>query len=253
MKSKNITFKSSQGHMLSARMDLPDSGECRTAVLFAHCFTCSKNLNAVGHISRALADRGVGVFRFDFTGLGQSEGDFSDSRFSTDIDDLVAAAAFMEQEWKAPAILMGHSLGGAAVLQAAGRIASVKAVATIGSPCNPQNVQRHMSEQIDEIEEKGEATVTLAGRPFKIKKQFLDDLREQVMDDIIRNLGKALLIFHSPVDKTVGIDNAAHIYKLARHPKSFVSLDDADHLLTDDKDATYVGNVTAVWAERYFT
>jgi putative redox protein len=192
------------------------------------------------------------VFRFDFTGLGQSEGDFSDSMFSTDIDDLVAASAFMEQKWKAPAILMGHSLGGAAVLQAAGRIGSVKAVATIGSPCNPQNVQRHMTEKIDEIEEKGEATVTLAGRPFKIKKQFLDDLREQVMDDIIRNLGKALLIFHSPVDKTVGIDNAAHIYKLARHPKSFVSLDDADHLLTNDKDAAYVGNVTAVWAERYF-
>lgn len=253
MKSTKFEFRSSQGHNLSARMDEPDSGECKAAVLFAHCFTCSKNLKAVGHIGRALTDRGFAVFRFDFTGLGQSEGDFSESTFSTDIEDLVAAAAYMKQKWKAPRVLMGHSLGGAAVLMAAGRIDSVDAVATIASPCNPQHVQRHMKEKIAEIESEGEATVTLAGRPFKVKKKFLDDLREQVMDEVIRNLGKALLIFHSPVDETVGIDNAAHIFKLARHPKSFVSLDDADHLLTREEDARYVGAVTATWAGRYFT
>jgi pimeloyl-ACP methyl ester carboxylesterase len=192
------------------------------------------------------------VFRFDFTGLGQSEGDFADTTFSTDVKDLVLAADFMGSEWKSPSILMGHSLGGAAVLQAAGQISSARAVTTIGSPCNPSHVQKHMSQKIDEIESKGEATVTLAGRPFRIKKAFLDDLSGHVMDNIIGNLGKALLIFHSPVDETVGIDNAAHIYKMARHPKSFVSLDDADHLLTDERDAGYVGRVTAAWAERYF-
>jgi len=253
MKSKNVKIKNSQGHNLSARMDLPESGTCKSTVLFAHCFTCSKNLKAVGHISRALTDHGIGVFRFDFTGLGQSEGDFSDSTFSTDIKDLTAASKFMSENWKAPEILMGHSLGGAAVLQVAGRITSAKAVATIGSPCNPKHVLHHLEEKMDEIEEKGEATVRLAGRPFKIKKTFLDDLDEQVMDQYIQNLKKALLIFHSPVDETVSIDNAARIYKMAKHPKSFVSLDDADHLLTKEEDAKYVGQVTAAWAERYFS
>lgn len=253
MKSKSVEFNGSQGVKLSARMDEPENGVCRATAIFAHCFTCSKNLRAVGHISKALTSHGIGVFRFDFTGLGQSEGDFSDSTFSTDIQDLVAAADFISENWKAPNILMGHSLGGAAVLQAARHIDGIEAVATIGSPCNPQHVQHLMSEKIDEIEEEGEATVTLAGRPFKIKKNFLDDLREQVMDDVIKNLGKALLIFHSPVDQTVSIDNAAHIYKLAKHPKSFISLDQADHLLTNEEDAKYVGSVTAAWAERYFS
>jgi len=252
MNSKKIEFENSQGYMLSARLDEPDSGKSRTSLLFAHCFTCSKNLKAVGHISRALTEKGIAVFRFDFTGLGQSEGEFADSSFSTDVQDLAAASEFIEQNGNRPEILMGHSLGGAAVLQAANRIQSIKAVATIGSPCNPQHVQHHMERKIEEIEEKGEATVTLAGRPFKVKKQFLDDLREQVMDDTIRNLNKALLIFHSPADQTVSIENAAHIYKLARHPKSFISLDDADHLLTNEEDAKYVGTVTAAWAERYF-
>lgn len=158
----------------------------------------------------------------------------------------------MDKIDKSPDILMGHSLGGAAVLQAANHIKSVRAVSTIGSPCNPQHVVHHMDAKLDEINEKGEATVLLAGRPFKVKKQFLDDLREQVMNKTIRDLKKALLIFHSPVDETVGIENAAHIYKLARHPKSFISLDDADHLLTAEKDSNYVGEVTAAWASRYF-
>ncbi len=242
----------SAGHELSARMDEPDSGECKANVLFAHCFTCSKNLNAVGNISRALTDRGIGVLRFDFTGLGGSEGDFSESTFSTDVEDLGKAAEFMKSQGKEPDILMGHSLGGAAALQATHSIPSLQAVVTIGSPCNPQHVEHLLSDKKEEIESKGEANVILAGRRFTIKKKFLEDLREQTMDEIIRNLNTALLIFHSPVDDTVGIDNAAHIYKLARHPKSFISLDQADHLLTDDKDSGYVGAVTAVWAERYF-
>jgi len=253
MNSKNITFKNKNGLSLSARIDEPDSGEVRSTLLFAHCFTCGKNLKALGHISRALTDLGIGVFRFDFTGLGQSEGDFSDSTFSGDVQDLVSAAKYMGKNWMAPSILMGHSLGGAAVLQAASKINSSKAICTIGSPCSPQHVQHLMSESLDEIQEKGEAEVSLAGRKFKIKKTFIDDLDEQRMDNLIKNLNKALLIFHSPVDETVSIDNAAHIYKLARHPKSFISLDDADHLLSKAEDADYIGKVTAAWAERYFT
>lgn len=252
MKSKKIEFEGSAGYNLSARIDEPDSGDCKTTLLFAHCFTCNKNLRAIGHISRALTDKGIGVFRFDFTGLGESEGDFSESTFSHDVQDLIAAAGYMHKNWIAPKILMGHSLGGAAILQAANSIPSSEAVTTVGSPCNPQHVQHLLDDKKDEIEQKGEAEVVLAGRRFKIKKKFLDDLAEQTMDEVIRNLNKALLIFHSPVDKTVGIDNAAHIYKLAKHPKSFISLDDADHLLTKDDDAQYVGNVTTAWAERYF-
>lgn len=253
MKSQKLTFEGSAGYNLSARMDEPDDGNLRATLLFAHCFTCSKNLNAVGNISRVLTDRGIGVFRFDFTGLGESEGDFADSTFSTDIQDLVAASEYMDRHWQAPTLLMGHSLGGAAVLQAAHHIPSARAVATVGAPCSPQHVQHHMEHRIEEIESEGEATVSLAGRKFLIKKQFIEDLRQQNMDEVIAGLDRALLIFHSPVDATVGIDNAAHIYQLARHPKSFISLDQADHLLTDEQDSHYVGSVTAAWAERYFT
>jgi putative redox protein len=251
MKSRNIEFSGSQGTNLSARIDEPDDGISKGAVLFAHCFTCSKNLRAVGHISRALTSHGMGVFRFDFTGLGESEGDFADTNFSSNIDDLNAASKYMEQEWSAPRMLIGHSLGGAAVLQAAHHISSAEAVATIGAPCNPEHVTHHLMDKKDEIMKTGKARVKLAGRIFTIKKQFLDDLEEQKMDKIIGTLDKPLLIFHSPVDQTVGIDNAAHIYKLAKHPKSFISLDDADHLLTNEDDARYVGSVTAAWVDRY--
>jgi len=251
MKNHKINFKGSQGVALSARIDEPDNGKPKGAVLFAHCFTCSKNLRAVSHISRTLTEHGMGVFRFDFTGLGESEGDFSDTNFSSNIDDLQAAAKYMERQWLAPRMLIGHSLGGAAVLQAAHKISSVEAVATIGAPCNPEHVTHHLMDKIDEIEKKGEARVNLAGRVFTIKKQFLDDLKEQAMNDVIKNLDKPLLIFHSPVDQIVGIDNAAHIYKLAKHPKSFISLDDADHLLTNEKDAQYIGSVTSAWVDRY--
>lgn len=253
MQSKKTQFENSKGQILSAKMDLPDSGELKATALFAHCFTCGKNLRSVGQISNSLTDNGIGVFRFDFTGLGESEGEFSESTFSTDVKDLVKASEFMQENWQAPRILIGHSLGGAAVLQAASGITSAEAVTTIGAPCSPQHVQHLMEHKIDDIREQGEATVNLAGRPFKITKQFVDDLNQQVMDEIIGNLKKALLIFHSPIDETVGIDNAAHIFKLAKHPKSFVSLDDADHLLMKQEDARYVGKVTAAWAERYFT
>jgi putative redox protein len=251
MKSKKVEFEGSQGESLSARIDEPEAGVSKGSVLFAHCFTCSKNLKAVGRISQALTDQGMGVFRFDFTGLGESEGDFANTNFSSNVEDLVKAADYMNSEFSKPRMLIGHSLGGAAVLQAAGLIDSVEAVATIGAPCNPKHVAHHLVDKREEIEEKGEARVKLAGRIFTIKKQFLDDLNEQNMDNIITNLGKALLIFHSPVDETVGIENAAHIYKLAKHPKSFISLDDADHLLTNEEDALYVGKVAGAWVERY--
>ncbi|MDZ7720504.1 MAG: alpha/beta fold hydrolase [Balneolaceae bacterium] len=251
MKTTKLTFPGSQEAELSAKMDQPDDGISRGTVLFAHCFTCSKNLRAVSNISKALTGSGFGVFRFDFTGLGESEGDFSDTNFSSNVDDLVAAADYMENEWEAPRMLMGHSLGGAAVLQAAHQIKSSEAVVTVGAPCNPDHVTHHLLDKREEIEKKGEARVNLAGRTFTIKKQFLDDLEEQLMDKIIRNLERSLLIFHSPVDQTVGIDNAAHIYKLAKHPKSFISLDDADHLLSNQDDAKYIGLVTAAWGSRY--
>jgi putative redox protein len=251
MNSQKIKFIGAQGEKLSARIDEPDSGSTKGVVLFAHCFTCSKNLRAVGHISRTLTEHDMSVFRFDFTGLGESEGDFSDTNFSSNIEDLESAAEFIKEEWSAPRMLMGHSLGGAAVLQAAHHIPSIEAVATIGAPCNPEHVTHHLMDSMDEIEDKGAARVKLAGRVFTIKKQFLDDLKEQKMNQVIKHLGRPLLIFHSPVDQTVGIDNAAHIYKLAKHPKSFISLDDADHLLTNEEDAKYVGSVAAAWVERY--
>lgn len=251
MRSKRITFKGAYGDKLAAYIDLPED-KVKTCALFAHCFTCSKNLKPVKNISRTLNERDIGVFRFDFTGLGESEGDFADTNFSSNIEDLLAAADYLNKNYQAPEILIGHSLGGAAVLQVASQIKQSKAVVTIGAPSNPAHVKKNFKANLQEIESKGEATVTLAGRDFKIKKQFLDDLEAARMDDTIRNLDRALMIFHSPVDETVGIENAAHIYKLAKHPKSFVSLDDADHLLMKQEDSTYVAEVLASWAKRYF-
>lgn len=251
MRYLKIKFQNHDGDKLGARLDLPSSGEPHAYALFAHCFTCSKNLRAVGHISRALTEAGIAVFRFDFTGLGESEGDFADTNFSSNIADLVAAADYLASQHRAPKLLIGHSLGGAAVLQAAGQIESAVAVATIGAPCSPEHVTHLLESKRDEIEAAGQAVVNLAGRQFTIKKQFLDDLEASRMQASIRTLKRALVIFHSPIDNTVGIENAAEIFKTAKHPKSFISLDQADHLLTNEGDARYVGEMIAAWVRRF--
>ena len=252
MQSKKVEFQGAFGDTLSAKIDIPENGEIKACALFAHCFTCSKDLKAVGHITKALASVGIATFRFDFTGLGQSDGNFADTNFSSNVDDLVAAANFMATELnEAPSILIGHSLGGAAVLQATHRIKSIRAVATIGAPAEPAHVKDNFKMSLDEIDSKGFAKVSLAGRPFTIKKQFVDDLEESKMHGFINGLGCALIVFHSPIDNTVGIDNAAKIFQAARHPKSFISLDTADHLLQNKSDSEYVGHVLGTWAERY--
>ncbi|MCS3703253.1 bifunctional alpha/beta hydrolase/OsmC family protein [Salinibacter ruber] len=248
---EKIRFENADGNALAARLDRPDGESPCAFALFAHCFTCSKDLRAAGAISRALTRHGIAVLRFDFTGLGESEGDFADTNFSSNVEDLIAAADYLSEHYEAPRILVGHSLGGAAVLQAAQRLDSVQAVSTIGAPYDPEHVTQHLQDAVEDIEEKGEARVQLAGRTFTIRKQFLDDLAATKMETTIRTLGRALLIFHSPVDQTVGANNAAKIFQAAKHPKSFVSLDDADHLLTDRSDAEYLGVVLGAWAEKY--
>lgn len=251
MSTERITFEGATGHLLAAQLELPADARPRAYALFAHCFTCSKNLKAAVNITRALSGMGIGVLRFDFTGLGESEGDFADTNFTSNVDDLVAAARYIESELGAPQLLVGHSLGGAAVLHAATRLDSVRAVATIGAPAEPSHVLKHIGESREEIERLGEATVLFGGRPFRVKRQFLDDLEQQRMSEVVQNLGRALLLLHSPIDQIVGIENAETLYSLARHSKSFVSLDDADHLLMDVADSTYAGRVLSTWADRY--
>jgi len=246
-----LTFAGSSGQDLAARLELPASGRPRAYALFAHCFTCSKNIRAAVDITRTLSGLGIAVVRFDFTGLGESEGDFADSNFSSNVEDLLAAARHMEDDLEAPAILIGHSLGGPAVLHAANSLPSVRAVATIGAPADPAHVLHHLSSAQDEIERTGEATVQIGGRPFQVKKQFLDDLEDQRMAEVVSGLDRALLVFHSPIDDIVGIENAARLYTMAKHPKSFVSLDGADHLLSDPADSKYVATVLAAWAQKY--
>ncbi|WP_022835804.1 bifunctional alpha/beta hydrolase/OsmC family protein [Salisaeta longa] len=247
---EKVTFPNADGTSLAARFDRPPAPP-RAVVLFAHCFTCSKDLKAVGAISRTLVEEGFAVLRFDFTGLGESAGDFADTTFSSNIEDLVAAADFLADAYAAPQLLIGHSLGGAAVLRAAHQIPSVEAVATIGAPYDPEHIKHLLTEELDTIAAEGAAEVTLAGRPFTIKKKFLDDLARQSTDDVVRTLDRPLLLFHSPVDQTVGIENARMIYDAAKHPKSFVSLDQASHLLTDPADAAFVGRVLSAWGARH--
>jgi len=253
MKTIKVSFKNREGHKLTARIELPANRKPGAFALFAHCFTCNKNLSAVRNISRALTAAGFGVLRFDFTGLGESEGDFADTNFSSNIQDIKAAADFLNKEFMAPALLIGHSLGGAAVLYAAAAIESVSAVATIGAPADPKHVKHLISSSIEDINQKGYAEVSIGGRPFTIKQQFLDDLEAVNMADVLSNLKKALLVAHSPQDNIVGIDNAAGIFKNARHPKSFVSLDGADHLLSKSADSDYIGSVISNWARRYIS
>ena len=245
-----IMFPGSLGAQLAARLDLP-SGKPTAYALFAHCFTCSKETLAASRIGAALTARGIAVLRFDFTGLGGSGGDFANTNFSSSVSDLVAAAAWMREHHEAPKLLIGHSLGGAAILAAASEIPEATAVATIGAPFEPAHVKGLLARALPEIEAEGEAEVELAGRKFRIRKQFLDDIGSRNNRDSIANLGKALMIFHSPRDTTVSIDNAAQIFMAAKHPKSFVSLDDADHLLARREDAAYVAAILSAWAGRY--
>ena len=251
MQTQRLTFDGATGAKLSARLELPVDEQPFAYAIFAHCFTCSKNYKAVVNISRALAQAHIGVLRFDFTGLGESEGDFSDTTFSSDVDDLVAAAEFLGREYQAPAIMIGHSLGGAAVLHAAQRVPSCKAVVTINSPAEPRHLERHLTRSIEEIEKCGEAEVLLAGRPFTIKKAFLDDLSQQNMAKVIGSLERALLVFQSPDDQIVGSENANQLFERAKSPKNFVSLPGADHLLSQPEDSEYVGATIAAWAARY--
>lgn len=251
MRFQKITFKNSEGQELSGRIDFPLIQKPKAFVLFAHCFTCSKNLKSVDHVSQAFTSQGMAVLRFDFTGLGQSKGDFSDTNFSTNLSDLKDAYSFLEENYQAPQIIVGHSLGGAAVLHVSGELKAVKAVATIGAPSTPTHVSHLLDSGKNELDEKGEAEVNIGGRPFKMKKQFLDDLEANEKKGIIKNLGKALLILHSPQDNIVGIDSAQEIYVEAMHPKSFVSLDGADHLMTKEADAKYAASMIASWSLRY--
>jgi len=248
---RKVTFPGSQGDQLAGSLSLPADGTPMAWALFAHCFTCSKDLKAAFHITRELNAHRIAVLRFDFTGIGESEGEFGDTTFSSNIADLEAACRFLATEHAAPSLLIGHSLGGAAVLQAAPRLPEVRAVATIGAPYDPEHVTRLFGDREAEIRAHGRATVTIAGRSFTITEAFLDDLEASRVDAVLGGLGRALLVMHSPVDRVVGIGNAARIYTAARHPKSFVSLDDADHLLTDEADARYAAQVLAAWVSRY--
>ena len=251
IKSERVTFPGAFGHQLAARLDRSEEAP-RACALFAHCFTCSKDLKATARISRALVERGIAVLRFDFTGLGESEGDFADTNFSSNLDDLLAAVDFMRANYQAPKLLVGHSLGGAAVLATAARVPEAVAVATLGAPSDTGHLGDGILRSAPELEEADEAEVVLAGRPFRIRRQLIDDLAEQSVLSAVRKLGKPLLILHSPVDDVVDVDHARRIYQAAKHPKSFISLDDADHLLIrNPADGRYVAEVLAAWSGRY--
>jgi uncharacterized protein len=246
-------FPGAEGQMLAARFDAPQGGleATRAVALFAHCFTCGKDVFAASRIAQALTEHGIAVLRFDFTGLGASEGEFANTNFSSNLADLVAAANHLRSTWRAPSILIGHSLGGAAVLGAAADIPEARAVVTIGAPSDPSHVTGLFRDHVERIETDGEAEVQLAGRPFRIKRQFLIDAQQHALSGRIAHLRKALLVMHSPRDTTVDISNAMQIFTAAKHPKSFISLDDADHLLTRRQDAVYVAKLIATWSERY--
>ena len=251
MPTEKITFQGSDGDELAARLDSPDSKPL-AYVLFAHCFTCGKDLSAINRVAKKLNDYGLALFRFDFTGLGKSEGEFANTNFSSNIEDLLSATDHLRNNFQAPKILMGHSLGGTAVLAAAAKIPEVKAVATIGAPFDTDHVLHHFHAHIDEINDEGKAKVDLAGREFTIKKQFIEDAKSHSMKSVIENLDRALLVFHSPIDETVGIENARLIYDSAKHPKSFISLDGADHLLLQDpEDSEFVASMLSAWSKRY--
>ncbi|MEM9032859.1 MAG: bifunctional alpha/beta hydrolase/OsmC family protein [Pseudomonadota bacterium] len=250
MPTEHVTFKGHQGHTLAARLDLPDGPHLATA-LFAHCFTCSKDIPAARRIAARLAAMGIAVLRFDFTGLGHSDGEFENTSFTSNVGDLRAAAAALRARGMAPGLLIGHSLGGAAVLRAAPEIESARAVVTIGAPFDPEHVTHNFGPAIDTIRKQGAAEVFLGGRPFTIRREFLDDVAAETLAPAIRTMNRALLILHAPRDTIVGIENATQIFAAAKHPKSFVTLDDADHLITRAEDAEYAASVIAAWSARY--
>ena len=249
--STPVQFPGAGGEALAARLDLPSAQAPRAFVLFAHCFTCSKDTRATTFIAQALADAGLATLRFDFTGLGGSEGEFANTDFSSNVADLVAAARWLEAEHRAPALLVGHSLGGTAVLAAAAQIPSATAVVTINAPSDPAHLGKHFVRHEDEIRGKGAAEVDLAGRRFTIRREFLDDIAAQKVTDAVAGLKRALLVMHAPADTEVSVDHASAIFLAAKHPKSFVSLATADHLLTKREDAQYAAGVLAAWASRY--
>lgn len=250
MLTERIDFPGPHGK-ISAKLDAPD-GTPRAYGLFAHCFTCSKDVLAATRISQGMAGLGVAVLRFDFAGLGASAGDFADTNFSSNVEDLVTAADFLRSKFAAPKLLIGHSLGGAAVLAAAHRVPEAKAVVTIAAPSDPHYVvHKLLSEHLDTIAQLGEARVRLAGRNFNIRQHFVDDAGRHQLHDKIANLGRALLVMHAPHDDTVSMDNASRIFEIAQHPKSFVSLDGIDHLITGREDAAYVAGIVAAWSSRY--
>lgn len=250
LESGKIRFKGSMGFLLDAKIDTPKGGAQGWA-LFAHCFTCTKDILAASRIARELTENGIAVLRFDFTGLGKSEGDFSNTNFSSNVADILAAAGFMRDNGCAPSILIGHSLGGTAILAAANKIPESRAVASIGAPCEAAHVLDHFQDEKAQILEKGAAKVCLTGRPFIIKRQFVEDLENSDIRNCVKNLGNALLVMHAPLDDVVGIENAAQIFKWAHHPKSYISLDNADHLITNKHDAAYAARIISCWARRY--
>jgi putative redox protein len=251
MNPKPLKFDNQKGLSLAANLYVPLDKAPKFFALFAHCFTCTKNFSAVTQICTSLSQQGIAVLSFDFTGLGRSEGEFQDSSFSANISDLTDAAAYMDENYEAPKMLIGHSLGGTAVLYAAAMLDSVKAVVTVAAPAFPAHVKQLFEESLEEVEKNGTAKVNIGGRPFRINKAFVDDLEQKPLASFLKNLKKSLLILHSPQDKIVGIENAAEIYGAAFHPKSFISLDGADHLLSNPADSGYIGEVVASWSNRY--
>lgn len=249
-KTEKITFKGHQGHLMDARLERPEE-EIKSFAIFAHCFTCSKDVHAATRISRALTKEGIAVLRFDFTGLGNSDGDFSNTNFSTNVADLICAYHYLSEHHQAPQILIGHSLGGAAVLAGTSAMPAVKVVTTIGAPSDVLHLEKLLGKSVDRIESEGQAEVKLAGRTFIIKKQFLDDIRSITLENKIENLSASLLIFHSPEDATVSFVNANEIYQSARQPKSMISLTGASHLLDRVEDSEFVANVISAWCRRY--
>ncbi|MCX7546931.1 alpha/beta fold hydrolase [Xanthomarina sp. F1114] len=252
MHTIKLNIQNKKGHQLQAYLELPANQKPNHYAIFAHCFTCNSNFNAVKNISRSLTNHGFGVVRFDFTGLGKSEGKFSESHFSANVGDLLAVSDFLKENYEAPGLLVGHSLGGAAVIVAASKLDNVKAVATVGAPATIDHVTHLFSHGIDEVREKGEVEINIGGRPFKINQEFVEDFSKTNLPEITKNLRKPLLIMHAPFDNIVGIENAQKLYLDAHHPKSFISLDQADHLLSNKQDSMYVGHMVGSWGDRYF-